>query len=71
MARALEGTYREEHMFALTQALEAFDFFQQQLMVCDQALERYLAQLPSAPDPASVPPPPQRRRKNQPHFDLR
>lgn len=71
VARALEGTYREEHMFALTQALEAFDFFQQQLVVCDQALERYLAQLPSAPDPASVPPPPQRRRKNQPHFDLR
>ena len=71
VARALEGTYREEHMFALTQALEAFDFFQQQLMACDQALERYLAQLPSAPDPSSVPPPPQRRRKNQPHFDLR
>jgi transposase len=71
VARALEGTYREEHMFALNQALEAFDFFQQQLMACDQALERYLAELPSAPDPASVPPPPQRRRKNQPHFDLR
>ena len=71
VARALEGTYREEHMFALTQALEAFDFFQQQLMACDQALERYLAQLPSAPDPASVPPSPQKRRKNQPHFDLR
>jgi len=25
VARALEGTYREEHMFALTQALEAFE----------------------------------------------
>jgi transposase len=71
VARALEGTYREEHMFALTQALEAFDFFQQQLVACDQALERYFVQLPSAPDPSSVPPPPQRRRKNQPHFDLR
>jgi transposase len=71
VARALEGTYREEHMFTLTQALEAFDFFQQQLVACDQALERYFVQLPSAPDPSSVPPPPQRRRKNQPHFDLR
>jgi transposase len=71
VARALEGTYREEHMFALTQALEAFDFFQQQLAACDQALERYFATLPSAPCPASAPPALQRRRKNQPHFDLR
>jgi hypothetical protein len=30
-ARALEGTYREEHMLALSQALEGYDFFQQQL----------------------------------------
>jgi len=71
IARALEGTYREEHMFALTQALESYDFFQQQLMACDQALERYLGQMPSAPEPPSVPPPRQKRRKNQPHFNLR
>jgi transposase len=71
VARCLEGTYREEHMLALTQALEAFDFFQQQLAVCDQALERHLAQLPSAADPAGVPPARHKRRKNQPHFDLR
>jgi transposase len=71
VARALEGTYREEHMFALTQALETFDFFQKQLAACDQALERYFATLPSAPCPASAPPAPQKRRKNQPHFNLR
>ena len=64
VARALEGTYREEHMFALTQALESYGFFQQQLMACDQALERYLGQLPSAPEPPSVPSPRQKRRKN-------
>ena len=71
VARALEGTYREEHMFALTQALEAFDFFQQQLVACDQALERYLAELPSAPRSCVPTAPSQKRRKNQPHFDLR
>src|SRR5512136_654833 len=49
VARALEGTYREEHMFALKQALEAFDFFQQQLASCDGVLEGYLATLASAP----------------------
>jgi len=71
VAQALEGTYREEHMFALTQALETYDFFQQQLVACDQVLEGYLAQLPSAPNPATVSRPRQKRRKNQPHFDLR
>jgi transposase len=71
VARALEGTYREEHMIALRQAIEAFDFFQQQLAACDQALESHLAQLPSAPDIPDVPRAKTYRRKNQPHFDLR
>jgi transposase len=71
VARALEGTYRTEHMFALSQALEGYDFFQKQLADCDQALEGHLQQLPSAPNPSSVPPARGKRRKNQPHFDLR
>ena len=71
MARALEGTYREEHMFALKQALEAYDFFQQQLAACDRALEQYLGQLASASRSLPRRPLPQKRRKNQPHFDLR
>jgi transposase len=71
VARALEGTYREEHMFALKQALEAYDFFQQQLAACDGAFERYLAQMDSASQQPSVPHCAKKRRKNQPHFDLR
>jgi transposase len=71
VARALEGTYREEHMFALKQALQGYDFFQHQLAECDQTLEAYLGQLPSALDSPAVPKAKQHRRKNQPHFDLR
>lgn len=71
IARALEGTYREEHMFALKQALEAYDFFQQQLATCDGALERHLGQMDSAPQQPCVPASARKRRKNQPHFDLR
>jgi transposase len=70
IARALEGTYRQEHMFALAQALEAYDFFQRQLADCSQALERHLAQMRSGSDtPPQTPPP--KQRKNQPNFDLR
>jgi transposase len=71
VARALEGTYREEHMFALSQALQGYDFFQQQLLACDQQIEGHLQKLPSASRQASVPPSRSQRRKNQPHFDLR
>lgn len=71
VARALEGTYREEHIFALKQALEAYDFFQQQIAACDSVLEQCLGQMDSAPQQPSVPPSAKKRRKNQPHFDLR
>jgi transposase len=71
VARALEGTYREEHMFALQQALEGYDFFQGQLSACDQAVERQLRKQPSAPHLAVLPLGRRQRRKNQPHFDLR
>jgi len=49
VARALEGTYREEHMFALKQALEGYDFLQQQLVACDQELEGSLRSCPRPP----------------------
>jgi len=71
VALALEGTYREEHMFALKQALQGYDFFQQQLAECDRELEDYLAKLPSASSVPMVPRASQHRRKNQTHFDLR
>ena len=47
VARALEGNYRAEHVFALGQALEAHDFFQHQLEAADRALEAQIATVPS------------------------
>lgn len=73
IAKALEGTYKPEHLFALRQAVEAFDFYHHQLQVCDQEIEAYYASLPPAP-PRDDPSPPasrgQKPRKNQAHFDL-
>jgi len=45
IARALEGTYRQEHMFALAQALEAYDSSSANSRTASQALERHLAQM--------------------------
>ena len=70
---ALSGNFRAEHVFCLKQALDAFDFFQGQIQQCDQALQTYVATLPSKSPEGErlVSKRPASRRKNQPHFDLR
>jgi transposase len=37
---SLQGNYREEHLFALQQAVEAYDFYQKQILECDQAIKK-------------------------------
>ena len=49
IAMALEGTYQFEHLFALRQALAAYDFYGQQMQECDQAIEAHFASMPDAP----------------------
>jgi len=50
---ALRGTWADEHLFALRQALESWRHYQGQIQACDQqikgALDRLEASLPSAP----------------------
>jgi transposase len=38
IARALYGNWRAEHLFALQQAVQLYEFYQQQLKVCDAQL---------------------------------
>jgi transposase len=46
VARALHGNWRGEHLFALAQAMEHYDFLAQQIAACDQAIGEALARLP-------------------------
>lgn len=50
--QSLTGNYREEHLFSLQQALESYDFYQQQIFNCDQKIESALAAL--NPDPIKL-----------------
>jgi hypothetical protein len=83
IVHSLEGNWKEDMLFALEQAVSAYDFCQQQIADCDQRLERYLAALPGrqvSAEPAGLnparrlPPRPRKPRKkpvgNQPAFDL-
>jgi transposase len=45
-AKALEGTWRPEHLFALKQAYELYEFHQTQISACDQQVRKELARLP-------------------------
>jgi transposase len=47
VARSLEGNWQADLLFELQQAVDRYDFCQQQIAKCDQQLEKYLAALPS------------------------
>jgi transposase len=70
IAASLQGNWREEHLFALKQALALFDFYAIQLLECDAAIDAQLQTLaahtgePSAGKKRS-------RARNAPKFDLR
>jgi transposase len=48
---ALSGNYRAEHLFALRQNVEAFEFYQRQIADCDPALDGHLTQLAQTRQP--------------------
>lgn len=72
MVKALTGDYHEEHLFALRQAVELQEIFQQKIADCDRETERYMATLVGKGDMEAYDDRPQiSRRKNEPYFDLR
>lgn len=76
IAKALHGDYREEHLFVLRQAYEAYQFAQTQLATCDQAVEAWLRKTEKTLDVREHPLPPatRPRRKpqdNEPTYDAR
>lgn len=74
IAASLEGHYRDEHLFALGQSLELFEFYQRQIAICDEAIERHLNSFDAQVDPRAVPLPTRKKRRrarNEPAFDMR
>jgi transposase len=44
--RSLEGHWSDDVLFELKQVVESYDFYQRQMVECDQELRKYLAVLP-------------------------
>jgi transposase len=73
IAQALTGSYRDEHLFAMRQALARWEFHQKQLRQLDEVLEKYLATLKKDKDMPPLPPRNKgyKRGANDPRFDVR
>ena len=72
IARSLQGHWREEHIFELTQALELYRTYQDKIAQCDREIERQLGRFE---DRSNGEPPAgdagKRSQGNAPRFDLR
>src|SRR6266446_7152587 len=62
IARALEGTWRAEHLFALKQGLRMYEFYQRQLRACDQEIETCLRGLADKSKGAALPARPKKQK---------
>lgn len=73
IAASLAGNWREEHLFALKQALALFDAYAVQIAECDTELQRLLGALKAHEPPADGLGMPKRSTpaKNAPRFDAR
>ena len=71
IAKSLQGHWRKEHIFELTQALELYRFYQGKIAECDQEIEAQLERFEDRSD--GEPPAPngkKRNQKNAPRFDV-
>jgi transposase len=67
IAKSLEGDYRAEHLFALRQAVELYDYYQQKIAECDQVIFKEMQSLETRAAPDSVLPTPLKRKARSRH----
>jgi transposase len=73
IARALQGTWRPEHLFALRQAVALYEFYHRQIDDCDRAIEAHLQTFADRSGGKPLPYRPRRRKReaNEPRFNAR
>ena len=71
VARALEGHYRQEHLFSLQQAVESVEFYQKQIAACDCQIEACLQQFEDKNPETPLTARSRKRRRSGVGFDAR
>lgn len=72
LAAALQGHWREEHLFELAQAVALYDTYQEKMAECDRRIEAHLSAYQDRSDgkPVARDPKRKKRQHNAPNFDL-
>ncbi|MEZ6089052.1 MAG: IS110 family transposase [Pirellulaceae bacterium] len=75
IALALQGNWREEHLFSLRQAVELYRYYHQKLEEVDAQIEAYMQQFKDKSDDQPLPKKPRTKQRsksqNTPKFDVR
>ena len=71
IARALYGNWRAEHLFALEQAVELYEFYQTKLRQCDEQLQAQLQTFADKSAGQTLKPRTKASVANKPRFDVR
>jgi len=73
IARALQGNGRDEHLFALAQAVALYDVYHQKIIECARHIEASLQTFADRSEGQPLPPPPRPRKRggHQPAFAVR
>jgi transposase len=73
IAKALHGQWRDEHLFALAQAVALDDLDHEKIVECDRQIEASLETFAACRDRDALPPVsrPRKRTRNRPHVDVR
>lgn len=73
IAKALEGNWRSEHIFALQQAVELYDFYEKQIIECESRIQDHLESFDDRSNGTPLEKPRRKSRgsSNQFHFDAR
>jgi hypothetical protein len=73
IARALQGHWRDEPLFALAQAMARYDVYHQKIAECDRDIEASLQTFADRSEGQPLPPAPRPRKRgrNQPAFAVR
>lgn len=73
IAKALHGNWRSEHIFALKQAVELYDFYKEQIIECESHIQQHLEIFDDRSNGTPLEPPPRRSggSSNKFNFDAR
>jgi transposase len=73
IAKALHGQWREEHLFALGQAVALYDMYHEKIAACDRQIAAHLETFAECQDREALPPVsrPRKRTRNRPQLDVR